>query len=57
MKVGRTPLAVSVMVAASRLMGSDLAADVLGCMYLVVITVMMSRGVTRGRALAASARL
>jgi hypothetical protein len=48
MKVGIAPLAVGVMVAAARLLGSDLTADVLGYVYLGIGTVMMTRGTTRG---------
>jgi hypothetical protein len=48
MKVGIAPLAVGVMVAAARLLGSDLTADVLAYVYLGVGTVMMTRGTARG---------
>jgi hypothetical protein len=57
MMLGAAPLSVGVMVAASRLVGSDLAADVLGYVYLVVVTVMMNRAVARGGTLSAPARI
>jgi hypothetical protein len=38
-------------------MGSDLVADVLGYVYLIVITVMMHRAMTRAGAATAPARI
>ena len=43
MKVGLLPLSVAVMVAAARVFGSPVTADVLGAAYLVVATVLMAR--------------
>jgi hypothetical protein len=57
MRLGIAPLAVGVSVSASRLMGSDLVADVLGYVYLIVITVMMHRAMTRTGAATAPARI
>lgn len=57
MRLGTIPLAVGVSVSASRLMGSDLVADVLGYVYLIVITVMMHRAMTRAGAATAPARI
>ena len=57
MRLGTVPLAVGVSVSASRLMGSDLVADVLGYVYLIVITVMMHRAMTRAGTATAPARI
>jgi hypothetical protein len=57
MKVGIAPLTVGVMVAAARLLGSDLTADVLAYVYLGIGTVMMTRGTTRGAISATPARV
>ena len=43
MKVGTAPLTVAVMIAGARVLGLDGAADALGCLYLVMATVLMSR--------------
>ena len=43
MKVGTAPLTVAVMIAGARVLGLHGAADALGCLYLVMATVLMAR--------------
>jgi hypothetical protein len=44
MKVGIAPLTVGVMVMAARLAGSEAVAEALACVYLVVATGIIARG-------------
>ena len=43
MRLGVAPLAIGVAVASARLIGAEVAADVLACLYLTVATVTMTR--------------
>ena len=43
MRIGVTPLLLSIAVAATRLTGADVAADALAYLYLTFITLMLSR--------------
>jgi hypothetical protein len=43
MRFGLAPLSLAVAVAATRLTGTDLIADLLGCLYLTVVTITVMR--------------